>query len=92
MLWEVWIWEHHRVPGGTIIYTQLGGCQSLLYGDDDVIVVIVIVIDIDIVVGIVIVIIIAIVISDYLHTAGWLPELHGDDDGDDGDHDDGGNG
>ena len=19
-----WIWEHHQVPGGTIIYTQLG--------------------------------------------------------------------
>ena len=46
--------------------------------------------------------------NDYLHTAGWLPELHGDDDddddgddddddddgddGDDDDDDDGGNG
>ena len=28
----VWIWEHQRVPGGTIIYTQLGGRR--LHGDD----------------------------------------------------------
>ena len=26
----VWIWEHHRVPGGTIIYTQLAACSNIL--------------------------------------------------------------
>ena len=26
----VWIWEHLRVPGGTIIYTQLAACSNIL--------------------------------------------------------------
>ena len=32
-----WIWEHHRVPGGTIIYTQLGCCNILFscFGNDN---------------------------------------------------------
>ena len=28
--WVVWIWEHLRVPGGTIIYTQLAACSNIL--------------------------------------------------------------